>query len=180
MNPKRTFEAIDEVLDGELTTGGLISEQDVDDKLSSLAGDGLTYDTDNENLDVDTVTIFNNPTFTNTVTIAGDTPKLTGVPNPTDNNDAANKSYVDALAQGIKARTQALVYVDFDLDATYDNQPTLHELTADNNVAFPEVDDILSSVLNVEGARILVAGQTNKEENGLYVVKTAGVDGVSP
>jgi hypothetical protein len=125
-------------------------------------------------------TMFTDPTFTGVVTLSGETKKLTGLPLPDDATDAASKSYVDNVAQGLKARTSALVLVDFDLDATYDDQPALHELTANNNEAFPTVDGINSTVLNVVGARLLVAGQTNPEENGLYVVKTAGVDGVSP
>ncbi len=125
-------------------------------------------------------TMFTDPTFTGVVTLSGETKKLTGLPEPADASDATTKAYVDALAQGIKARTSAFVFVDFDLDATYDSQPTLHELTANNNEVFPTVDGIDDTFLNVVGARILVAGQTNAEENGLYVVKTAGVDGVSP
>jgi hypothetical protein len=99
---------------------------------------------------------------------------------PTDDFHPATKAYADQLAQGIKTRTSAFVFVDFDLDATYDSQPTLHELTANNNEVFPTVDGIDDTILNAVGVRILVAGQTNAEENGLYVVKTAGVDGVSP
>jgi hypothetical protein len=125
-------------------------------------------------------TMFTDPTFTGVVTLSGATKKLTGLPLPDDATDATSKSYVDALVQGIKARTSALVLVDFDLDATYNSEPALHELTANNNELFPIVDGISSTVLNTVGARILVAGQLNLEENGLYVVKTAGVDGVSP
>jgi hypothetical protein len=125
-------------------------------------------------------TMFTDPTFTGVVTLSGETKKLTGLPLPEDSSDATSKSYVDALVQGIKTRTSALVLVDFDLDATYDDQPALHELTANNDEEFPAVDGISSTILNVEGARILVSGQTNSENNGLYVVKTAGVDGVSP
>lgn len=179
-------------------------------EIEGFAGTGLTFNTGTSKFDIDNpfdpngtfanlraeattaedvslenvtneskATMFTDPTFTGTVTI-GSQATLTGVPIPTDNNDAANKSYVDQVAQGIKARTQALVLVDFNLDATYDNQPEQHELTANNNEEFPAVDGIASSILNVEGARLLLAGQTNLEENGLYVVKTAGVDGVSP
>ena len=47
-------------------------------------------------------------------------------------------------------------------------------MTADVDGAFPTIDGVDSSVLNVVDIRILVAGQTNAEENGLYVVKEAG------
>jgi hypothetical protein len=125
-------------------------------------------------------TMFSNPTFTDTVTIAGDNPKLTGLPLPIDSSDAANKTYVDNVASGLKGRTSALVLVDFNLDATYDGVPELAELEANANVAFPDVDGILSAVLNVEDTRFLLIGQTNKAHNGLYVLKTAGVTGTSP
>ena len=48
MNPKTTFDAIDSVLSTELTSGGLVSRED----LEALAGDGLTYNTQDEQLDV--------------------------------------------------------------------------------------------------------------------------------
>jgi hypothetical protein len=104
-------------------------------------------------------------------------PEFTGlvkVPLPTNADAATNKSYVDALAQGIKARTQALVYVEDNLAGTYDDIPELHELTASVDGAFPTTDGINTTVLNVVGTRIVLAGQTNKEENGLYVLKEAG------
>jgi hypothetical protein len=124
--------------------------------------------------------MFTDPTFTGVVTLSGETRKLTGLPLPSDATDAASKSYVDALAQGLKTRTAASVFVDFNLNATYNSVPAQHELTATTNVVFPEVDGISSSILNVVDMRLLLGGQTNPEENGLYVVKTAGVDGVSP
>ena len=93
---------------------------------------------------------------------------------PTANFHPATKSYVDQIAQGIKSRTSALVLVDTNLVATYDDQPLLHELTADVNGAFPTTDGVDSSILNVADIRILLAGQTNAEENGLYVVKEIG------
>jgi hypothetical protein len=59
-------------------------------------------------------------------------------------------------------------------------EPFLDELTATSDEAFPTVDGISSSVLNVEGIRLLITGQTNAEQNGLYVVKTPGEDEVNP
>ena len=169
MNPKRTFEAIDNVLSAELTSGDLVGRDD----LIALAGNGLTYNTGNDELDVDKNSIFENPTFTGTVTIDSEG-SLTGVPNPTNNNDAANKSYVDQLAQGIKARSQALVLVGTPLAGTYDSEPALHEFEAAANGAFPAVDGVSSETLNVVGARIVLAAQANAAHNGLYVLKTIG------
>lgn len=105
--------------------------------------------------------------------------KITSVAFPTESTDAANKGYVDEVAQGLKARQAAWVLVDANLAATYD--PDGHEtgwatLTADVDGAFPEIDDVLSSELNVVGARILITGQTNAAHNGLYVLKTVGTE----
>jgi hypothetical protein len=88
----------------------------------------------------------------------------------------AQKTYVDEVAQGLKARTAARVLVDSNLDATYDNGTAGSGsfLEANSNVAFPTTDGIDSSELNVVGVRMLIAGQTNKAHNGLYVVQTAG------
>jgi hypothetical protein len=93
----------------------------------------------------------------------------------------AQKTYVDEVAQGLKARTAARVLVDSNLDATYDNGTAGSGsfLEANSNGAFPTTDGIDSTELNVVGVRMLIAGQTNKAHNGLYVVQTAG-DGSTP
>ncbi len=209
MNPLRTADAITAQTSAILTTGQYVTETNLNNTIANLGGTGLTVtegviDIDNpfnpsgdftnlrarattaEDVGLDNVTneskatMFNNPTLTNTVTIAGDNPKLTGLPIPTDSSDAANKTYVDNVASGLKGRTSALVLVDFNLDADYDSVPELDELEANTNGAFPDVDGILSSLLNVEDTRFLLLGQTNKAHNGLYVLKTPGVDGTSP
>ena len=203
MSPQRTDEAITARLNATLVTSDVASESYVDGKIDTLPGTGLTLlegtlNIDNpfnpsgdfanlrarattaEDVDLGNVTneskvtMFNNPTFTNTVTIAGDNPKLTGLPLPVNSTDAANKTYVDNLTAGLKARTSAWVLVDFNLAGTYDSNPELHELESSTNGAFPDVDGILSAVLNEEGARLLLIGQTNKNENGLYVLETPG------
>lgn len=117
--------------------------------------------------------MFSSPTFTGTVTIASQG-SLTGVPTPSVDLDAANKAYVDQVAQGIKSRTQAQVFVEDNLPGTYNSVPELHEFTSSTNGAFPSVDGVDSEILNVEGARIVLAGQSNPAHNGLYVLKTEG------
>ena len=109
-------------------------------------------------------------TFTGSISAA----KITGLDLPEQATDAASKVYVDNIASGIKARTQALVLTDTNLNATYDSQPELHELTSTSNGPFPTTDGINSSILNVVGARIVIGGQTNAAHNGLYVLKEAG------
>ena len=118
-------------------------------------------------------TMFTDPTFTGTVTI-GNQGSLTGVPAPSIDLDAANKAYVDQVAQGIKSRTQAQVFVEDNLPGTYNSVPELHEFTSSTNGAFPSVDGVDSEILNVEGSRVVLAGQSNPAHNGLYVLKTSG------
>jgi hypothetical protein len=148
MSPQRTDEAITARLDARLTAEAYATESQLTSAINTLPGTGLSLASGVLNIDdpfnssgtfanlvaqgttaadvgLGNVTnqskadMFSNPTFTDTITIAGDNPKLTGLPLPIDSTDAANKSYVDALAQGIKSRTQANVLVDFNLDATY-------------------------------------------------------------
>jgi hypothetical protein len=99
------------------------------------------------------------------------------VADPESAGDAANKRYVDEVAQGLKVRQAAWVLTDENLAATYD--PDGYEtgwatLTSTSVGAFPAVDDVTSETLNVQGARILVIGQTNAAHNGLYVVEVPG------
>jgi hypothetical protein len=99
------------------------------------------------------------------------------VADPESAGDAANKRYVDEVAQGLKVRQAAWVLTDTNLAATYD--PDGYEtgwatLTSTSVGAFPAVDDVTSETLNVQGARILVIGQDNAAHNGLYVVEVPG------
>lgn len=99
--------------------------------------------------------------------------RVTGLAAPEQASDAANKEFVDNIAQGIKARTNADVRVDENLDASYDNgnAGVNATLTSNTNGAFPEVDDI---TLSAEGSRVLVSAQTNSAHNGLYVLDVVG------
>jgi hypothetical protein len=103
--------------------------------------------------------------------------KIINVATPIDPKDSANKAYVDEVAQGLKVRQSAWVYIDTNLSATYDSDG--HEddwanLTSSVNGAFPTTDGIDTLELNVIGARILVNGQTTPAHNGLYVLDQIG------
>jgi hypothetical protein len=109
--------------------------------------------------------------------ISVDDSRIANLSDPVTLSDAANKRYVDEVAQGLKVRQSAWVITVSNLNATYD--PDGHEvgwatLTATTNGAFPDVDGVLSATLNVVGARFLVTGQTNAAHNGLYALKTPG------
>ena len=65
-------------------------------------------------------TMFADPTFTGTVTI-GSGASLTGVPDPTNTTDAANKRYVDELVEGLKTAPAVHAATTGNLSGTYDN-----------------------------------------------------------
>lgn len=100
--------------------------------------------------------------------------QVTGLSAPVNSTDAANKAYVDEVAEGLQVRTAAHALSDSDLGATYDNSNMT--LTANSVGAFPSLDDV---VIDTQFDRILVIGQTNAFENGLYVLTTVG-DGSTP
>ena len=111
-------------------------------------------------------------TDSNFVAVAGDsmTGHLTLSGAPTEINHAANKGYVDGVAQGLKARTAAWVLVDTPLNGTYDG--TELTFTAAAAGEFPTTDGV--TTLNQVGARMLLTAQEDATQNGLYVLETAG------
>lgn len=95
--------------------------------------------------------------------------KLTSVAAPTAGSDAANKSYVDAVAEGLKPKTAARV-------ATTAN---IVIATALNS------GDVIDGITLANGDRVLVKDQTAAEENGIYVVsatptRSTDFDSLSP
>ncbi|QQG37864.1 MAG: hypothetical protein HYS26_04550 [Candidatus Kaiserbacteria bacterium] len=93
-----------------------------------------------------------------TTTLSGElqlnTKKITGVATPSDSGDAANKSYVDSVAQGLDLKDSVRA-------ATTANITLSGEQTVDG-------------VSLVAGDRVLVKNQTDQTKNGLYAV-SAGV-----
>jgi hypothetical protein len=90
--------------------------------------------------------------------LAMGTNKITGLGTPTDSTDAATKSYVDAVTEGLHVHPSAVA-------AT----------TANINLATDvENGDTLDGVTLATGNRILVKNQTTQSENGIYVVASSG------
>ena len=90
--------------------------------------------------------------------IAMGTNKITGLGTPTDSTDAATKAYVDAVSEGLHIHPAARAAI----------------LT---NVAIAtalENGDTAGGVTLATGDRILLNGQTNGAENGIYVVQASG------
>jgi hypothetical protein len=103
--------------------------------------------------------------------------RITGLSTPVSSTDAANKQYVDDLAQGIAAKPAVIVATTENLVATYDNGTAGvgATLTATSNGAFPEIDGYNGGQ---EGwyifAGVLVKDQTNATENGRYYISDLG------
>ncbi len=99
----------------------------------------------------------NNPTFTGTVTLAG---------NPSTANEAATKSYVDNISAGLNFHAAVHAATTADLSATYDNSAK----TLSASGAFPQID---GHTIN-ETERVLVKSQSNAVQNGIYTLTDDG------
>ena len=84
--------------------------------------------------------------------------KITNLAEPTSSNDAATKSYVDALIQG------------FDWKQSVRAATTSNGTLSSSFSAGSTIDGVTLSA----GDRILVKDQTNGAENGIYVVNASG------
>ena len=88
-------------------------------------------------------------TMTGKITLDGD---------PTQANHAANKAYVDSLAEGLHIHASVIA-------AT----------TANINLATDlENGDVLDGVTLATGNRVLVKNQTTQSQNGIYIVQASG------
>ena len=102
-----------------------------------------------------------------------DDSRIINVNDPQNPKDAANKRYVDEVAQGLQALPAADLATTADLGSvTYDNGTSGvgATLTANANGAFPIIDGIQLEV----GGNLLVKNQNDPLENGSYVLTQAG------
>lgn len=98
--------------------------------------------------------------------------KITNVATPVAATDAANKQYVDDVAQGLNIHAASYAGTTANLNATYNNGTSGVGATLTNagtQAAF-SVDGV-SPALN---ARILVKNQTSQAQNGIYTLTTIG------
>jgi hypothetical protein len=101
--------------------------------------------------------------FANNIDANGN--KITELADPTADTDAANKRYVDAVAQGLHIHEAAHAATTANLDATYDNGTAGVGATLTLASALTVLD---GHTLNT-GDRILVKNQTTASQNGIYV-----------
>jgi hypothetical protein len=98
--------------------------------------------------------------------------KITNLAAPTNAGDAANKAYVDGVAEGLHIHAASYAATTANLNATYSNGTSGVGATLTNagtQAAF--TTDGVSPAIN---ARILVKSQTNTFENGIYTLTTVG------
>ena len=93
-----------------------------------------------------------------TSAVAMNSQKITGLADPTGDNDAANKGYVDGVAQGLDVKDSVV--------ATTTANGTL-------STAFANGQSIDGVTLQT-GDRILIKNQTTASQNGIYNVNASG------
>jgi len=100
--------------------------------------------------------------------------RLTNVANPVSSDDAATKTYVDSVAQGLQVKEAVVAATDASLTGTYATGPQTFTLTATGT---PSIDGINITDL---GTRVLLKDQSTGSDNGIYTLTTSGDTGVSP
>lgn len=100
---------------------------------------------------------------------------IINLPIPSSGHEVANKDYVDSVASGLTVKAACRAISTTNLVANYVGTPAF-TLTATANVVLPVIDGVTMLVTE----RLLVDGQTIGTQNGIYVVTSVGVVGVSP
>jgi hypothetical protein len=107
--------------------------------------------------------------------------RISGVADPTGPYDAANRSYVDAVANGFHVHMPAQVATHATLatitggTVTYNNGTAGVGATLTLSTAITAIDGITYLTSNFpDGSRILVKDEANTTHNGIYTINTAG------
>jgi hypothetical protein len=134
--------------------------------LSKLATDPLARANHTGTQTASTISDFDTQVRTNrldqmsapTASVSMNSQKITSLASPTADGDAATKAYVDAATAGLNvhAAVQAATTANITLASALENGDTLDGVTL------------------ATGNRVLVKNQTDKTENGVYVVAASG------
>ena len=165
-----TITATGNVAGGNLTTGGDI------DATGDIAGGSVTTNVFRGSLPVISSTGTNadisiNPNGTGSIDV--NSAKITSLATPTADGDAANKAYVDSIAEGLDIKASCHAATTGVLPAvTYANgtDGVGATLTADANGAFAAVDGVTFTI----NERLLVKDQAAALQNGIYQLSTVG------
>lgn len=117
---------------------------------------------------------FADDTFTFSGTSGSVKAKLTNIADPVNGSDAVTKSFLDSkigeISQGLQWKDACRAKSTANIEGNYQSNQTI---TASTNGALPAQDGVTMEAND----RLLVANQTNKQENGIYVVTHAGDSG---
>ena len=117
-----------------------------------------------------------NPHGTGTVDMSS--ARVTSVADPTGDQDAATKAYVDATSNGLDVKASVDVATTADLNYTYSNGSSGVGATLTNTANGVVALDGINLTANM---RVLVKDQAgaDADQNGIYTVSTAGASGVA-
>jgi len=102
-----------------------------------------------------------------------DTSRITGVSDPVNDDDAANKAYVDATKSGLDVKESVRIATTAALDALTYTQAN-GKLTKNASGNINSSTGLGQSVTLVANDRVLVKDQAETRQNGIYVVTTVG------
>jgi hypothetical protein len=146
----------DDIAEG--STNKYFTDERAQDAIGTVVGSGLDYDDNTGAISVDPSEFALSAVGVPTAAVSLNSNKITNLAAPTDAADAANKAYVDSVAEGLHIHEAAVA-------AT----------TANVNLANAlENGDVLDGITLATGNRILVKNQTTQSENGIYVVQASG------
>jgi hypothetical protein len=99
--------------------------------------------------------------------------KITSLATPSASSDAANKGYVDAVAQGLVVKEAVVAATTANQTGTYVASGLTFTYTA---TGIPSIDSLS---ITATGTRVLFKDQTTGSQNGIYALTTSGDTGVS-
>lgn len=107
-----------------------------------------------------------------TTNVSFATYKITNLGDPSSDQDAATKKYVDDVAQGLNIHDSVVAGSTANLTATYSNGTSGVGATLTNSGAQAALT--LDGVSLSVGNRVLIKNQTTSSQNGIYTVTTVG------